>query len=360
MSGERGEFDALPAAIRETDKMSPPAGQQAQHSRQSSTLSINSVGMSTSASASPSASPVSPISGSLEGLSRRHSRNRREETTGIQEHHNGEASTGLGLRHLGGEDASVADLEQDGGWDLQGSRNGEAYAGRPEFQLHDGGSRSQLVQPSGEHDLGVRSSSKGHGQPISPADAHYPSYYFGANNLHQDQRDHPRPYFHRFDSEQSIEGSSSGHETLTEDDTDYQRLTIAPEASGSSHRRSPSKVYQVRGHARVPSVGAKVAGALNRNNTLRTVSKTIRKASVRVANVMGHENDGRVRLGDGEEEDEDLDSKAEGMDVVLPEVKDGIRPAPKPPEGGLRGRTLCVFGMNSRTRRAMNALLRNP
>ena len=206
------------------------------------------------------------------------------------------------------------------------------------------------MTPSEEHDLGTRYQSPRHQFEPSTSTVHYPSY-----NLHQDQRDHPRPYFHQFASDASLEGeSSSGHETPPEEDeVDAQRLTFAPPPPGSRHRRQPSRAYDEQGNPRVNGVGARMAVAVSRNPTLRIVSRSIRQASVRVVNIVGSENDGRVRLEDEDVEDDELRNKPVEEAVETPGVP------PRPPER-LRGKTLGVFGPHSRTRRSMDALLRFP
>ncbi|WWC70741.1 uncharacterized protein I206_104692 [Kwoniella pini CBS 10737] len=106
---------------------------------------------------------------------------------------------------------------------------------------------------------------------------------------------------------------------------------------------------------------------LARNSTLRKVSKTIRSASIRVVNIMGvekkEETRGVERLGsDDDEIDESKLPKGEniGLGIRGAQIPDSIRPDPRPPEIGLRGKTLGVFGKNSKVRIAMNDLMKYP
>ena len=267
------------------------------------------------------ASPISPT-GNADGLNKRHSWNgNREETLGESISTNN--AVGLGLSSTG----------SGGRLSLPGS--------------------GSVMEPEEEHDHGTGYQRTRHQPQPSFSTAHYPSYYF-----HQDQRDHPRPYFHQFNSEASLEGeSSSGHETPPEDEgEDAQRLTFAPPPPGSAHRRQPSRAYDEQGNPRASGVGARMADAVSRNPTLRSVSRTIRKASVRVVNIVGAENDGRVRLEDEEIEDDELRNKPleQAVDAI---EQPGV--PPRPPER-LRGKTLGIFGPRSRIRRSMDALLRFP
>ena len=47
----------------------------------------------------------------------------------------------------------------------------------------------------------------------------------------------------------------------------------------------------------------KLAASVGRHPTFRSVSRTLRKASVRVVNIMGAEQDGMAPLDDGDEEE---------------------------------------------------------
>jgi hypothetical protein len=67
-----------------------------------------------------------------------------------------------------------------------------------------------------------------------------------------------------------------------------------------------------------------------------------------------------ARLRDEDEDDHKVDAveigREDGFGTSIPST----RPAPRPPEGGLRGRTLCLFTTKSRVRKAMDKLIRNP
>lgn len=108
-------------------------------------------------------------------------------------------------------------------------------------------------------------------------------------------------------------------------------------------------------------MSSRVAGAVSRNPTFRQVSRTLRQASVRMSGMMGDkESRGRMRL-DGEDVD-DSDSVKGGIVMEPVSMDGGVRPERRPPEllSRLRGKTLGVFGPNSRTRRFMDDLLRFP
>lgn len=167
----------------------------------------------------------------------------------------------------------------------------------------------------------------------------------------------PRPYFSEYpaQSQVSLDSSTSDIESPPDNTTDGERLTFAPPTPGS-HRRVPSRAYDEQGNPRNASMGARVAGAVSRNPTFRNVSRTLRKASIRVVNIMGSEEKG-ARL-DGHD----------GELVEEPEQVQPSRPDPMPPEvlnppeshGALRGKTLGIFGPNSKTRILMDRLLRFP
>ena len=108
---------------------------------------------------------------------------------------------------------------------------------------------------------------------------------------------------------------------------------------------------------------SRVAGAVSRNPTFRHVSRTLRRASVRVSSIMGNEETrGRMRL-DGED-DGDSAKGVERMEMVEEPIAtiEERRPDRRPPEplGKLRGKTLGVFGPTSRTRIFMDRLLSFP
>ena len=205
------------------------------------------------------------------------------------------------------------------------------------------GSRTYLVNPSEEYDLGA---------------AHNQARGYAS------RKESPIPYFHQYPSQASLDSSQSGGVEAPPEDG--ERLTFAPPPAGAGygHRRQPSRAYDEHGNPKRASVGIRMAGAVSRNPTFRNVSRTLRKASVRVVNIMGSENDGRVRLGDGDDEDEDgvKDVETEGAGGEATGDGGYVRPDPMPPEaqGRLRGRTLGIFGPMNSVRMAMDSLLRYP
>ncbi|WVQ96668.1 hypothetical protein IAU59_003774 [Kwoniella sp. CBS 9459] len=214
---------------------------------------------------------------------------------------------------------------------------------------------------------------------------------------------HPRaqaPFFRKYDSEISLASSSSRSQRSFDRQRDSfdqatERLTPGPAAlgyelpsnsglgSGQSHGSSDIKNSGSPG--RSPGKHRKPYGedGLARSSTLRTVSRTLRKASGRVVNIMGVDRDkekekerdlGLRRLaskddvdddeeGDGNDlkkrGDEERGTGTIGLGIQGADVPPPLRPDPRPPEG-LRGRTLGVFGRNSKTRKAMDGLMRYP
>lgn len=269
------------------------------HSRHTSAISTSSA----IRSASPSP-PVSPVSPNGEGLSRRLSWNRiREDALTVQDMHSGPGLAGL--------------------------------------------SRTHLMQPTDEYDLGSGSSPQS--QPVN------------------------RPFFHQFSSDASLDSTADRSSGQSEGDVWEDRERLTPFRSGMGlngigHRRQPSRrMYDEHWMART-SGPAKFAASVGRHPTFRSVSRTLRKASIRVVNIMGSDHEhGMVRLGDGEEleELEEVDKKVhdEGdgqVPLPNPMIIPPQRPDPMPHQGRLRGRTLCFFGTRSWTRRAMDGLLRYP
>lgn len=122
-------------------------------------------------------------------------------------------------------------------------------------------------------------------------------------------------------------------------------------------RRSPRKPYNESG------------SGLGRSSTLRNVSQSLRKASVRVVNIMGTERGGgRERLGSDDEGEEVLqDVEIDGnQGFAMSSTNDNRETLPSPrqlptssrrEEVGhrrLRGRTMCLFGPMSRVRKSMD------
>jgi hypothetical protein len=331
----------------------PPGG----HSRHSSAVSTSSAirTASTPRSASPAVSPSTPIG---DGLSRRLSWNRPRDEEMPQP-----AMTSTSNQHL-----SVGDAELTHG-NVPIAGLGIEYAG----SLNDGGglhpvrsygSSGSQAYPE-EYDLGTA--------PTDP----------WGNQARPTASDTPRPYFLQYPnrSQGSFDSSASEGDTPPGDSGSNERLAFAPNSSTqhlairpdpsgsygnirSPHRRVPSRSYDENGNPRQPSMGTRIS----RHPTFRSVSNTLRKASVRVSHMMGGESDGRTRLHDldGDENYMDDGEDKRGQVVSSPEpISPGPipqQPDPKPPEQGLalRGKTLGIFGPNSRTRRLLHAILQFP
>ncbi|ODO05658.1 hypothetical protein I350_04717 [Cryptococcus amylolentus CBS 6273] len=155
---------------------------------------------------------------------------------------------------------------------------------------------------------------------------------------------------------------SMDRERLTPGRADDQGYDLGYGGLGKgTPRRSPSKPYETSSN-------------LSRRSTLRNVSSSLRKASVRVVNIMGTDRR-KERVGsddDGEEilQDDDMEDGDVGMKDLGRDRLDGTVPNPRPPlvleedrpsqYGRLRGRTLCVFGPHNRIRKGMDSLMRFP
>lgn len=92
------------------------------------------------------------------------------------------------------------------------------------------------------------------------------------------------------------------------------------------------------------------------------MSNTLKRASVRVVNLMGSEHDGMQRLPT-----RDSDSDSQGVPTPDPSGPntpvDELHPTNSIntlPLGGLRGRTLCIFTSRSRIRKALDKVLLYP
>ena len=230
-----------------------------------------SVTLSTSRTPSPSTSPISPTVALSEGLSKRHS------------------------WHRGGQEIPEEHTIGHGPFLGLGLKPGVASKPTPRAKRSlSGGKNEHVMKYPEEYDLGTRA-------------ARSSSF------------SHPRPYFHALDSEQSL-----GNDDHTPEDEDDQRLAFAPPPLGA-HRRQPSRAYDEQGNPRANGIGERMAVALSRNATLKSVSRSIRQASVRVVNIRPDE--GRERL-----EDEEASTR-------------------------LRGRSFGLFGPESRIRNAMADVL---
>jgi len=200
-------------------------------------------------------------------------------------------------------------------------------------------SRTHLMQPTDEYDLGALTPEV---QPVN------------------------RPFFHQFSSDASLDSTvdqGSGQEDEN-DGEGRERLTASRSGStATGHRRRPSRMYDEDGLAPV-SGPAQLVASVGRSPTFRAVSQRLRKASIRVVNIMGSDQDhGMVRLDDEDEDDVDTEVSdwADGLESMPePSIIRPQRPDPMPPEERLRGRTLGLFGPRSWTRRAMDSLLHYP
>ncbi|WVO19052.1 uncharacterized protein IAS62_000328 [Cryptococcus decagattii] len=179
-----------------------------------------------------------------------------------------------------------------------------------------------------------------------------------------------RPSFNTYQSTTSLQSTIWPLDDHERSSDDRERLTSGPsqfvEYNGIGKgipRRSPRKPYNESG------------SALGRSSTLRNVSQSLRKASVRVVNIMGTERgNGRERLGSDDEGDEVLqDVEIDGdQGFAMSSTNDNQRtmPSPKPSSTRsqkeeasrrrLRGRTMCVFGPTSRVRKSMGRLMMYP
>jgi hypothetical protein len=273
-----------------------------QHHRHSSAFSTASAFRATSRSPSPSASPSSPSLASGDpGLSRRHSWNRAREDTTTQRsdaplHPLAGGSAGSSRAHLG-----------IGGYDEQdlglGPRPTQPFS-------HQYSSQASLVPT----DLGS-----------SHSDLNLPDQ----NSRH---------------------GESS---------EDQQWLSPGPSTLPytSPHR----KPYDAAGQPR-SSPQSRLVASVSRNPTLRSVTRKLRRASVRVVNIMGKDKDeGMSRLPDdsGMDGESTEDLKRPDRIEMVETPTNRPRPEAMPPER-LRGRTLGMFGPNSRLRRAIDRLMRHP
>lgn len=144
--------------------------------------------------------------------------------------------------------------------------------------------------------------------------------------------------------------------------------------AGPSRPRNRNKPYGTS------STGLSAVNALGRSATFRNVSRTIRKASVRVVNIMGDHQDAHhdmTRLSDDEGEGGSpthspglhrKEADGDGVELRSFEGINGMskspdreRPDPRPPETGrLRGRTFGLFGPTSGIRRGLDSMMRNP
>lgn len=188
-----------------------------------------------------------------------------------------------------------------------------------------------------------------------------------------------QPFFQRqWGSEVSL-GSSGGDE---DDEVarseaaaphlahDQQALHTAGGTSAERRHVPPPRPYGSDG--RITSPTARIRDSIVRSPTFRTVSQSIRKASIRVVHMVGadhHHNldDTGNRMTRLHDEPDEMDEPYDEIEMQEKGdwVTDGVatpKPSPRPPEqhGGLRGKTLCFFTAKSKVRRMMDSVLRNP
>jgi len=276
-----------------------------QHQRHSSAFSTASAFRTSSRSPSPSASPLSPsLASGDQGLSRRHSWNKNREDTTTQR-----------------SDAPLNPLAY--------TPSGSA-----------GSSRAHLGLGSGydEQDIGLR------GRPAPPFTHPYPSQTsLESAELNSSHSDLDLP----------------GQRRQSESNDDQRWLSPGPSSLpySASHRRP----YDEAGLAR-HSPQSRLATSVTRNPTLRSVTRKLRSASVRVVNILGKDKDeGVSRLPDDHDIDGDSTDDLKRTDGIQMVETPTTRPRPEamPPER-LRGRTLGLFGSKSVVRRTMDRLMRHP
>ncbi|WWC62542.1 uncharacterized protein I303_105138 [Kwoniella dejecticola CBS 10117] len=340
------------------------------HSRKHSRSTNNSIAISTSSairsnSPSPVASPSSPTH---EGLSRRQSWNRsREDTSNLFLHSQSQsqpntAGLGIGLpipppsrTHL--LDPSSAAAEERDIVYANSLPTSDIWGGTHPLQVQ---SQESLVPDSGPSPVE---------EEISLSPLHPANLPFGTNRKYdsdssQSDLDLPlaRDSFHE-DRERLTPGQTY--------DVDYSASAGPSNSNSNSNSKKSSPLSRGSpGKKRKPYD----ENGLARHSTLRKVSKTIRSASIRVVNIMGvdkeddahaHARNGGVeRLGsDDDDEETEHTPKKESIGLGIrgvATIPEPSRPDPRPPEIGLRGKTLGVFGRDSKVRIAMNNLMKYP
>jgi hypothetical protein len=271
------------------------------HHRQSSAFSTASAFRTSSRSPSPSASPMSPsLASGDQGLSRRHSWNRNREDTTTQR-------SDAPLHPLGSAGSSRAHLGLGSGYD--------------------------------EQDLGLSAR-------IAPPFTHpYPSQTsLESADLYSSQSDLDLP----------------GQRSRQDEANDDQRW-LSPGPSSLPYSSSHRKPYDESGLPR-GSPQSRLAATVTRNPTIRSVTRKLRSASVRVVNIMGKDKDeGLSRLPDDDGIDGDSMDDLKRTDRIQMVETPTARPRPEamPPEG-LRGKTLGLFGPKSVVRRTMDRIMRHP
>lgn len=304
------------------------------HHRHSSAFSTAADYRSTSSrSPSPSGnpSPVSPIlSPGEDGLSRRHSWNR-DRSEGIN---TSIANSETRLHPLASGSMSASHPPSH--------RVMDAREGYEEFDL---GLPILPTSPYAQHQ-------GGHGYP---SETSLQSEGINSSN-----------------SDLDLAARVTGHRHGNTGDDDQQFLSPGPSSIpySSPHRRPyDSTTGQAKSRLSGPS---KLASSVGRSSTLRSVSRTLRNASVRVVNIMGKDRDedagdggGLTKLPDDDgsgsfgRSTEDL--KKDGGVEMRQTSAERPRPEAMPPEiVRLRGRTLGVFSSRSSIRRGMDSMMRSP
>ncbi|WRT67795.1 uncharacterized protein IL334_004769 [Kwoniella shivajii] len=386
------------------------------HSRSRSRNESISIAISTSAAIrSSSPSPVaSPSSPTPDGLSRRSSWNRsREENnlnTFLQNPHSHSRGHSRGQSYSDGLNTPsrthLIDPRYEGGTEPGTEERDIAYAGPGPYNSSDynntgiWGNTYSVSQPQFQTDHPLQDRDlEGDEDLITPI-----------GNLDHTRRN--LPFLGKYDSDISLDGiaqaqgqgqgesgDSSSHSDLSlprNGDSfaeDRERLTpgqtydypnsnpnLNPNSTSSSRNSPGNRKANSPGIRRSPGKRVYDENGLARSNTLRKVSKSLRKASVRVVNIMGIDKSpqkgpsGIERLGSDDDGDDDNDEEDrhdeedKSGEVIGLGIRSGnefvgddnnkLRPDPKPPEKGLRGKTLGVFSKNSKIRIAMDKLMR--
>lgn len=167
-------------------------------------------------------------------------------------------------------------------------------------------------------------------------------------------------------SDSSIDDARMAEIDLSNPDMDFEgstddlrRLTSRPhggydeEASRATPRASRQREYGQDGQIRPATSPLRFAGNFASSPTVKAVSSSFRRTSMRVVNIIGESRDGRERLSDGKQEDE-----VELEDVSFRQTASPVESSPTHKLPPLVGKTLGYFEPDSRVRRAMFKLLR--
>jgi len=176
------------------------------------------------------------------------------------------------------------------------------------------------------------------------------------------------PFAHPYPSQASLESGdfSSSQSDLDlpgqrhHDEANDDQRWLSPGPSSLPYSTSHRKPYDETGLPR--GSPSRLAASVTRNPTLRSVTRKLRSASVRVVNIMGKDKDeGLSRLPDDDGIDGDSTDDLKRTDSIQMVETPTARPRPEamPPER-LRGTTLGLFGPRSVVRRTMDRLMRHP